>query len=172
MTDKTHLLQLLEPLQTALNLELEGRAFFAEAAATTHSRVARETFEFLAAEEDRHIERIREIYDSLEATGEDNLPEVQPSDASVRLTAFNDTLAKLRDRITSSTTDVEAYRAALAFENGAEDLYHQKAAESTNPTIRKFYEWLIEEEEMHARLLQSCLDFVEDPVAWFQRRKD
>ena len=152
-----------------MELERRGRAFFLEAARKTESVLARQTFEFLAAEEDRHIERIEEFYRSLEETGEENLPDTEPSTASDRLASFNETLARLKDRVSPSITDREAYQTALAFENGAEDLYMTKAREATNPKVRKFYEWLIEEESMHSRLLDSCLEFVDDPVTWFNK---
>jgi len=172
MTHDSKLAELLEPLQTALELEKQGKEFFQEAAATTTSKLARQTFEFLAAEEDKHIERIEQFYRSLEETGEDGLPDTEPSDADARLKTFNDTLAVLKDHIKPSTTDVEAYRTAIAFENGAEEFYAKKVAESTNPKVQRFYQWLIDEEEMHSRLLNSCLEFVEDPAEWFRKRPD
>jgi rubrerythrin len=67
-------------------------------------------------------------------------------------------------------SDIEAYQFALKFENGAEDYYRQKIAETENANVQRFYRWLIGEEEMHSRLLASCLEFAEDPAAWFQRR--
>lgn len=172
MPDKKNIAELLEPLRTALELERQGKEFFQEAAATTTSKLARQTFEFLAAEEDRHIERIEQFYRSLEETGETDLPDTEPSDAEARLKTFNDTLAVLKDHITPSTTDVEAYRTAIAFENGAEEFYAEKVAESLNPKVKKFYQWLIDEEEMHSRLLSSCLEFVEDPAEWFRKRPE
>ena len=53
----------------ALKLEQEGRRYFREAADSAESQQARQTFEFLAAEENKHIERINEFYQSIKDTG-------------------------------------------------------------------------------------------------------
>jgi len=43
--------------------------------------------------------------------------------------------------------------------------------ESDNPKVKKFYKWLIEEEEMHSRLLKSCIKFIDNPADWFKSHK-
>ncbi|MDH4158076.1 MAG: ferritin family protein [candidate division Zixibacteria bacterium] len=163
--------RLLEPFRIALRLEREGKRFFARAAAETTSRLARQTFEFLAAEEDKHIEQIERFFRSLEDSGMADLPDTEDSDAEAKLASFNDGLSRLKEKYPATDDDIKAYRMALEFENGAEDFYQQKLDEADNPRIRKFYRWLIDEETMHCRLLKSCLNFVEDPAAWFKKRK-
>jgi rubrerythrin len=163
---------ILEPFRIACKLEQEGKQFFTQVARTTESRLARQTFEFLAKEEDKHLEKIDRFYRSLEQSGGEDCPDIEDSDAEAKLSAFNEKLAQLKHEIKPNVSDIEAYRLALKFENGAEDFYAQKSNETDNPKIKKFYLWLIEEEKMHSRLLKSCLRFVEDPVAWFKSRKD
>ncbi len=162
---------MLEPFLIALKLEREGKAFFQKAAAEVTSRLAKQTFEFLAAEEDKHIAHIERFYNSLKISQFEDLPDTADSDADERLAAFNHRLAKIRDEYSPTASDVEAYRLALDFENGAEEFYAEKMAEASNPRVRKLYRWLIDEETMHARLLKSCLDFAEDPAAWFNRHR-
>ncbi|HWR81706.1 MAG TPA: ferritin family protein [Candidatus Deferrimicrobium sp.] len=162
---------ILEPFRIARRLEEEGRQFFQQAAAETESRLAQQTFEFLAREEDKHIEKIDRFYTSLEESGGKDCPEIEKSDAEQRLAAFNDMLAQLKDEIKPTVTDIEAYRLALKFENGAEEFYAAQIRQTDNPRITKFYRWLIEEEKMHARLLKSCLNFVENPGEWFRKRR-
>ncbi len=172
MNDRVPTEQLLEPLRIALKLEHEGRQFFLEAAEKTNSDLARQTFEFLAKEEDKHIEKIERFYQSLELEGDsDQLPEVEESTAEDRLAEFNNKLSQIRETYKSTDSDIEAYKMALEFENGAEDFYEQKMLESSNPRIKKMYQWLIDEEKMHGRLLKSCLLFAEDPAEWFKTRK-
>jgi rubrerythrin len=166
--DKLDLSRHLEPLSIALKLEEEGRQFFREAAGRFESQLARQTFEFLAAEEDRHIERIREFYGSIESSGETHLPASTGPSAEQRLRSFNERLAALREEIKPSASDIEAYEYGLRFENGAEDFYRKCLQESNDPNVRRFYEWLIGEEEMHGRVLSSCLRFARDPAAWFK----
>jgi rubrerythrin len=170
MPDKHQLDELLGPLKVALQLEQEGKRFFLEAAATVKGKAARQTFEFLAAEEDKHILRIEEFYRTLEESEGEDAPDTEESDADRRLIAFNNRLAELKNEIKPTISDIEAYKTALKFENGAEDFYADQVARSANPKIKKFYTWLIHEESMHAKVLNSCVQFAENPAAWFTER--
>ncbi len=171
MANKDNIDSLLEPFQVALKLEQEGRRLFLEAAQKTTSKLARQTFEFLAAEEDKHIERIEKFYESLRQSGGKDCPKTEDSTADEKLESFNVMLEGLKDQYEVTSSDIEAYRLALEFETGAEEFYEEKLAEADSEGIRRFYQWLIDEETMHSRLLRSCLRFVEDPAEWFRRRK-
>lgn len=171
MTGQSNIDGLLEPFRIALALEREGKRLFSEAAVTTTSNLARQTFEFLAAEEDKHIERIEKFYQAAKHSGGRDYPDTEDSTADQRLESFNLKLESLRGEYKSTSTDIEAYEMALEFETGAEEFYQEKFKESDNPRVKRFYRWLIEEEAMHSRLLKSCLRFVQDPAEWFRRRK-
>ena len=162
---------LLEPLAVALRLEQEGRQSFLDAAASTKSKLARQTFEFLAKEEDKHIAHIKEFIDSITDTDGKSLFDAGISNAEEKLASFNARLKQLKDEITPTASDVEAYEFALKFENGAEEFYVEQLEKSDNEHVRKFYRWLIDEETMHARLLKSCLRFAKDPTAWFTEHR-
>ncbi len=162
----------LEPLTIALKLEQEGRKFFLEAAARFESPLARQTFEFLAAEENKHIEHIREYYLSIESSGDTRIPAFNQLPPAERLKEFNDRMAELRDEIKPTATDSEAYEYALKFETGAEEFYEKCLNEATDPHVKEFYRWLIKEEEMHAKILNSCLQFVRDPAGWFKQHSE
>ncbi len=166
-----NLKEILEPLRIALKLEMEGKQFFLDAASSTRSKLARQTFEFLAKEEDKHIEHIQKMCEAVEGSQGKDMLDAGISDADRKLIAFNDRLAKLRDEFKGSNDDVTAYNMALKFENGAEEFYDRMMKESTDPRVKKFYKWLIEEESMHSRLLKSCLKFVDDPAVWFKSHK-
>ncbi len=161
---------ILEPLKVALRLEEEGRRFFLEAAAQVTNLHARQTLEFLAAEEGKHIERIREFYRSVES-GIAAPPIISPESVEQRTRAFNDRLAALREEIRPGASDVEAYELAVKFENGAADFYTQQIDTSTDPDVKAFYRWLVEEESLHSEVLNSCLVFIGDPARWFRERR-
>ncbi len=171
MSQFKNLNEVLEPLSLALRLEKEGKQFFLDAAGSTRSKIARQTFEFLAKEEDKHIYHIQRMYESVEGSQGRDLPDTGNSDAERKLAEFNSRLAKLRDEFKGSSDDTTAYNMALKFENGAEEFYDKMMNESADPRVKKFYQWLIEEESMHSRLLKSCLKFVEDPAVWFKSHK-
>ena len=161
---------ILEPLEIAISLEKKGKQMFLQAAKETKSKLARQTFEFLAAEEDKHIENIEKFYNGLKESEGEIIPEVEDSTAESRLEEFNKKLEAIKDEFKGTATDLEAYQMGLEFESGAEDFYAKKLAETENPKIQKIYRWLIVEESMHSRLINSCIKFVEDPASWFQSR--
>lgn len=162
---------IIEPLKIAVALEQEGKKMFLQAAEETKSKLAKQTFEFLAKEEDRHIENIENFYRKIEATDGAEIPDVEESTASERLEEFNNFLEEIKDEYKATETDLEAYQMALKFESGAEDFYEKKYNETEDPRVRKIYQWLIMEESMHTRLINSCIKFIDDPVGWFKARK-
>ncbi len=168
MTGKNR--ELLEPLNTAIRLEVEGKHLFSEALGKVTGRHAKQTFEFLLAEEDKHIARIREFHKSIEQSDKIEPISLDSTEAQRNLDFFNNKLAEFRHEIEPTVSDIEAYRFALKFENNSSDFYAEKMHEADNPHVKAFYRWLIGEEETHARLLESCLKFAEDPAAWFKER--
>jgi rubrerythrin len=154
----------------ALRLEEEGQKFFAETAAQVRNPHARQTLTFLAEEELRHIERIKEFSKSIEA-GSAAPPIAFSESIEIRVKKFNDHLATLRADMGPSVSDVEAYTFAVKFENGAADFYREQMEKSDHPDVRAFYQWLIDEESLHSEVLSSCLKFIQDPAGWFGDRK-
>jgi rubrerythrin len=159
---------ILEPLQIALKLEREGKQFFAEAAQRCEGELPRQTFRFLAEEEERHIEHIERFYNSLVDSPDAGLPDLDEGATKERFQSLRSRLSELQDSLAPSISDKDAYKTAIRFENGAEDLYREQIEKSDNPAVRAFYEWLIREEERHARFLRDCLRFAEDPSGWFK----
>jgi rubrerythrin len=170
MSKKPAARNLLETLKIALRMEAEGKKLFVEAAEKATGRHARQTFEFLAAEEDRHMEHIRQFYAALEADGVASVPRDDVPGTDQRLKDFNQQLVVLREDLKPTESDVDAFRFALKFENGAEDFYREQIETSDNESVRAFFAWLVNEEELHGRVLTSCLKFAEDPASWFQER--
>jgi rubrerythrin len=171
MFDRHDKEEMLEPLHIALKLEHEGRRFFLQAAADASSALVRQTFEFLAEEEVKHIQKIEQMCQSIEGIDRHDLFDVGDSDAESKLASFLDKLGVLQDEVKTTESDTAAYRAALKFENGAEEFYAEQLKKNDHPNVKKFYKWLLEEESMHSELLSSCLKFVEDPAEWFRRHK-
>lgn len=164
---------ILEPLKIALKLEHEGKKFFLEASERCTGDLPRQTFKFLADEEDKHIEHIESFYRSLTDSSDAAPPPVDDVATVERFDKMVGRMKTLKDSIKPSASDVEAYETAIKFENGAEELYAEQAARANKPHIREFYEWLIREEERHARFLHGCVKFAQNPAAWFeQKNKD
>ena len=161
---------ILEPLRIALRLEYEGKKFFQEAAERCAGDLPRQTFQFLADEEDKHIQHIEGFYKSLTDSTDAAPPPIDDVATIERFDKMVEQMEALKDSIKPTASDVEAYETAIKFENGAEEFYAEQAAKTDKPHIRQFYEWLIREEERHARFLKDCVKFAENPAAWFEEK--
>jgi rubrerythrin len=170
MSDPTSDQNLLEPLKIALKMEAEGKRLFAEAATKATGKQARQTFEFLIEEEDRHIQKIQQFFARIEEMGGAATADVSPDDTHLRLEEFEHRLAELRDDLKPTPSDIEAFRFAIKFENNAEGFYREQIEKTSQESVREFYRWLVREEELHAQVLASCLEFAEDPANWFRKR--
>lgn len=164
--------KVLEPLRIALKIETEGKKFLLEAAERCERPVAKRTFTYLAEQEDLHYEKIQRMYQAITDTGESIDPEADETEAAQKIQEFNDRLAELKDTVEASAGDIEAYRTALEMEEDTELFYHEKIAETDDENIKQIYRYLIAEEKAHSIMLKSCLDFMDDPAAWFSNRNE
>ena len=170
MNKRSEIDEILEPLKIALRLEHEGKKFFQDAAERCQGQLPRQTFQFLAEEEDKHIEHIEGFYRSLVDSENAAPPPVDDVATNERFVTMVGRMELLKDEIKPTASDVEAYEYAIKFENGAEEFYAEQAAKAEKPHIKEFYEWLIREEERHAIFLKDCVKFAQDPAAWFATR--
>lgn len=163
--------KILEPFRIALKIEREGKKFLLEAAAKAEHPAAKRTFEFLASEEDIHAAKIQRLYQAIADTGESIDPDTDAGDAKEKIEKFNERMAELKDTVTASARDIEAYKTALEMEEDTEQFYRERIKETDDDNIKQIYRYLIAEEEAHSVMLKSCLDFMESPLQWFKTRK-
>lgn len=163
--------KILEPFRIALKIEREGKKFLLEAAAKSEHPAAKRTFEFLASEEDIHAAKIQRMYQAIADSGESIDPDADEEESKEKIRKFNERLAELKDSVSASVRDVEAYKTALEMEEDTEQFYRDRIAETDDENIKQIYRYLIAEEEAHSVMLKSCMDFMESPSEWFKDRK-
>ena len=163
--------RILEPFRIALNIEREGKKFLLEAAAKTAHPVAKRPFEDLASEEDIHAAKIQRMYQAIADTGESIDPDADAGEAREKIKQFNERLAELKDSVKATDRDIEAYRTALEMEQDTEEFYIEKMKETDDENIKRIYRYLVAEEAAHTTMLQSCLNFLENPGGWFDKRE-
>jgi rubrerythrin len=163
-------------VKLSIELEKKGYAFYTATAAKTKNPLAASTLSSLADRERLHIERIMEFYLSL--SGEKNLKsdwlrgvEVPPT----RVQLLKPILIKLKrglsQRIESEQEINEAYQIAEGLERDSFTLYDKISKESDDPTARKFYAALAQEEREHYSILDETLQYLNDPADWFKKEE-
>lgn len=159
-----------EILQSAMNMEKDGREFYLKSARNSQTSVARNLFEVLAKEEIVHQEVISEIYEAIKAGNEWPDLRITPVHAENAENIFS---AALKDpqQEKAAADDLEAVKIALKMEERAFKLYSDRAKESTHRAEEQFYLALAREEQNHIISLRDTEEYLTDPEGWFMAKQ-
>jgi len=129
---------MLKALQDAVQMELEGRQFYLEAAKKAQSPGVRDILEFLAESETYHIEKFNQIYRSLEKdpAWTEPLAAFQPPKHEPYVCVL--AMAK-EGQGSGGKDDLQALRTGMKMEECSIDYYTKLAKEIANPLARRFF---------------------------------
>ncbi len=156
-----------DALQTAVQMELDGKIFYEKASQQSGSDLGRKLLHSLSLEEDFHRQRFEKIY---LAIGDDkSWPEVEiPTDRGEQLrTLFAQASETVGTATTPVASELDAVRTAMAMENRSYDFYQDRARKARYEAERGFYESVAAEERVHHTLLLDYYEFLKDPAQWF-----
>ncbi len=157
---------LLQALKDAVQMELEGRQFYLEAAKAVKSTGVRQILEYLAESEKYHIDKLNEIYRNLQkdpAWTESMAAFAPPRhEPYVCVTA----MAK-EDQGTGGKDDLQALKTGLKMEECSIEYYTKLAKESVNPLARRFFMSIAHEERGHYLALMDMHNYLTLPEDWF-----
>jgi len=161
MTNKA----LSEALTMALGFEKKGRKLYEEVSASTSNEIVKRTFSYLARQEDFHVQEIRKYMDGkgIELSGDGQHETRQ---------FFMATIEEYRQKASLSHDDITAHETALELERQSHNFYHQQYLVAKEPEIKQFFEFLMKQEKAHYELLDKTLQYIRDPVSFFQKSED
>jgi rubrerythrin len=158
-----------EALKTALSMEKTGYDLYMKAAKKTSNKLGRSTLEAIASKELDHINAIEQF-----ASKELNkaIESINPMSKKDYVRSIMDKLAKELDENIKPDSDLEkAYKAAMGLEKSSYDLYRDLAEKSTDSQAKKFFEFLMGEENNHYQLLSETLEYLNKPANWFREQE-
>ncbi|MBM3133145.1 MAG: hypothetical protein FJZ95_08970 [Chloroflexi bacterium] len=159
----------MEPLELAIKLEMEGKAFYQAASEKSGDELGKALFARLAKEEDFHAAKAREIAEFLKR-GETPLAIEESLDNGKRLDAI---FAKARKGSASKrkagSPELEAVKVALDLEEKSRKFYEEHGATAKTDFERRFFKALKGEERGHYLSLIDYREYLTDPVGWFTR---
>jgi len=157
---------LLAALKDAIQMEVDGRKFYLEAAKKVKSEGVRDILEYLAESEKYHIQKFTEIYQSLQKdpAWTETLAAFHPPKAEPFVCVL--AMAK-EEQGTGGADDLEALRTGLNMEQCAIDYYTKLAKETPHPLARRFFMSLAHEERGHYMYLLDMHNYLTDPADWF-----
>jgi rubrerythrin len=156
---------LADALKQALDFEKKGRKLYEEAAAATQNEIVKKTFSYLASQEDFHVQEIRKYMDG-------NGIELSGDQQHQTREFFMTTVEEYKHRTSLSKDDIQAHETALELEKQSHDFYRQQYVLSKEPELKQFFEFLMKQEKAHYELVDKTLQFIRDPVAFFQKSED
>ena len=154
-------------LRQAMEMELEGREFYLNAAGKVENRLGRSMLESLAKDEEGHHALLLQIQ---EGEVQAALGECKSGyeDGAARVRAlFAEFGTKATGEIKAGTDDLEALNISMEMERRGYDLYKQAASESTDESAAKVFLFLADEEQKHFEVLQNMHRYLSDPENWF-----
>jgi rubrerythrin len=167
-----HLEESAKALETALQMEAEGKKFYLDAAARGGTPVLTKFFRRLAADEDQHAQKAQEIYDAIKASkGWPQRETVFKHAATLKSVldeAFEDMDA---EPVKPADAELEAFKAAMAMEDRSYTFYKTRLEEAESGHEKSFYKALTAEERLHYLALLDSYEYLLNPQGWFTKKE-
>lgn len=143
----------------ALSFEQEHEEFYRKQLEETEHESLKRVYEFLASEEARHQEIVKELSTREEAEEiESNLiPRVKK--------AFNEISSDIPESM-KKTEQVDIYKQAREMEDKAHKFYSKKAEKEESTKLKEVLEKLAAEEKKHWTIMNNLVEMVNRPNTW------
>lgn len=158
----------LNLLNSAMQMEIEGKEYYLLSAQKTKNKMGRKLFEKLAEYEDLHIKKIQEVYQKLKE--DEKIGVIISTGGEVeklRESIFSEAIKDVDKNIKPDADDLSALEEGMRLEEVSEKYYNQLAKESDDQFEKRFYLTLAGEERGHYLLLFDSYEFLTHPESWF-----
>ncbi|MBW2984025.1 ferritin family protein [Candidatus Woesearchaeota archaeon] len=153
-------MDLKEAFQTALDFEEKGHKIYEETSKKTENPIVARTFRYLAEQELNHIEEIKGYTEKekIELKG-DKLEDTKKF--------FSTTTEEFKVKTELSDDDIEAHKTALELEKKSYEFYEKQFHQTDDEELKKFFKWLMEQENAHYHLIQNAYEYIQNPEHFF-----
>jgi len=161
-------------LKTAIEMEKKAHDLYIGASKKTMNKLGKETLEAIAAKELDHIAAINKFSEKMsgDKNYEEAVLEIKPKSKEDYILPIVEKLTKELDAKIKPDSDLEkAYAVAIGMEKESYDLYKRLAGESKDPDVKKFFEFLMGEENTHYELFRETLEYLNRPWDWFKEQE-
>jgi len=159
---------ILEALNTALQIETDGKEFYTRASQQSSNELGKTLLATLASEEDYHQKVFKGIYESIRNKKGWPVVDFHPDGGSGLRTAF---ARNITPQVHSSRDELEAVTTARAMETKTYDFYQSQLRLAKDPSERDFYERLAAQEQEHNLVLADYYEYLQNPAGWFVKKE-
>ena len=158
----------LSVLREAVRNELDGKAMYLQAAERTQDDLGRSMFRSFAKEEEQHVHILQVQYAEVNGSGEwIDLEAARKATRDPELVLFPQEEGEVKEIVPEGTSDLEALKIAMEFEQRAVRMYEKAAEDSADPTSQAFFRELAEWEGTHYRILDNSHDYLANEGEWY-----
>ena len=161
----------LEALQIAIQMEIDGKAFYLKASQESGNELGKKLLQQLATEEDNHRQKFEKIYDTIRTKKAWPETDFQPDGGKTLRTIFAKQTEQLGSTKKAPATELDAVQTAMDMENKSYDFYINRSKNTTYAVERDFYETIASEEKEHHIILLDYYEYLQDPAAWFVKKE-
>lgn len=159
--------QTLEALQTAVQMEIEGKKYYQQMSESGKNPMGVKLFQQLAIEEDYHRQKFEAIFKAIQS--KKDWPDVKftADQGKVVNNIFTRATAELKDRAKAPLSELKSVQKAMEMENNTFDFYTERAAKGTYEAEKEYYKTLAGEERAHHAVLLDYYEYIKDPAQYF-----
>jgi rubrerythrin len=157
----------LTALEKAMETERKGRSFYAEAGEHVKDPMGKAVFQTLARDEEEHLRLLQAEYEAI--SNEQDWMELDEAKVCEPLTP----LKLYPDRqdaalmIATDTTDLEALKLAMKFEEQGYEMYVAAGGETDDPKGKMVFDFLATQANSHYAFLQKTHEYLTSEGAWY-----
>jgi rubrerythrin len=158
----------LKAIETAIQIEKDGLAFYSEAAKQTDDPNGKKMFQSLARDEAAHLKLFEDARQALLERGNWLSPEEVAAISPKRLD--RPPIFPTGDKIKAAEIperELVALQRGLQAEKDSIAFYSQERDKADDPDAKAMYAYLIEQEEGHRTILQGEYDYLNRTGFWF-----
>jgi len=159
----------LKALQTAIQMEIDGKAYYLKASQQSGNELGKKLLKALAAEEDTHRQAFERIYNAIRKEKDWPKTDFEPDGGRNLRTILARAAGQGGSKAAAS--ELDAVKKAMDMENETYDFYRQQEQAATFDAERKFYQALSAQEKEHSLVLLDYYEYLKDPAAWFVEKE-
>ncbi|MDD4876930.1 MAG: ferritin family protein [Dehalococcoidales bacterium] len=161
----------LEVLQIAIQMEIDGKAYYLKASQQSSNDLGKKLLLSLANEENIHQQNFEKIYNSIKQKNSWPQTTFQPDGGKKLRTIFAHALDQMSTDKKATTTEQDSVKIAMGMENKTLDFYNQQYKTAIYPAEKDFYQILAAEEREHYLILLDYFEYLKDPASWFVNKE-
>lgn len=163
----------VKALQTAIQMEIDGKDFYLKAAASSKTAIGRKLLARLAEEEDIHRQVFEHIFRTIQ--NKHGWPVLEKETQRQYTTSLSNLFSELANKtgltIPDMSSELDIVQAARQMEANTYDFYTRRSREASAKAEQELFSLIAEQEQGHNLALADYYELLQDPAGWFVKKE-